>query len=57
MVGVCERQCDSIHPCNIAEFLSFPDYTDIKWTGLEEEVDWDDVAKVLTGDDEVIWPQ
>lgn len=41
----------------IVDFLSFPHYPDIKGAGLEEDVDWDDVSRVLTEDDEAKWPE
>ncbi|KAI5671851.1 hypothetical protein M9H77_12215 [Catharanthus roseus] len=37
-------------PANIAHYLSCPHFSDIKGTGLEEETNFDEVTKVLTGD-------
>ncbi|KAI5652593.1 hypothetical protein M9H77_29780 [Catharanthus roseus] len=37
-------------PANIANYISYPHYSDIEGTGLEEEGDYDELAKVLTVD-------
>ncbi|KAI5681106.1 hypothetical protein M9H77_02333 [Catharanthus roseus] len=44
-------------PANIAHYLSCPHYSDLEGTGLEEEVDFDKVTKVLTSDEGPIWPK
>ncbi|KAI5664185.1 hypothetical protein M9H77_23508 [Catharanthus roseus] len=44
-------------PANIAHYLSCPYYSDIEGIGLEEEVNFDEVVKVLTGDVGAIWPK
>ncbi|KAI5658470.1 hypothetical protein M9H77_27263 [Catharanthus roseus] len=42
---------------NIAHYLSCPHHRDIKGTALEEEVDFDEVAKVITSDAGAVWPE
>ncbi|KAI5653248.1 hypothetical protein M9H77_30435 [Catharanthus roseus] len=42
-------------PANIAHYLSCPHCSDIKGTGLEEEVEFGEVVKVLTGDAGAVW--
>ncbi|KAI5680856.1 hypothetical protein M9H77_02083 [Catharanthus roseus] len=41
---------------NIAHYLSCP-HNNIEGTGLEEKVNFDEIAKVLTGDAGAIWPE
>ncbi|KAI5677841.1 hypothetical protein M9H77_08791 [Catharanthus roseus] len=44
-------------PANIIDYLSCSHYSDIEGTSLEEEVDLDEVTKVLTGDAGAFWPE
>lgn len=41
---------------NIVEFMWCPHYPEVKGIGLEGEIDWDEVAKVLTDDEKATWP-
>lgn len=49
-------QVIAFFPANIVDFLRCPYYIEIERTALDGEVDLDEVAKVLTGDDNVQWP-
>lgn len=42
---------------NIAHYLGYPHYSNIEGTGLEEETDFDELTKVLTGDAGAILPK
>lgn len=48
--GLCEGDYITLTLANIVEFLSCPHYAEIKGTVLDEDVDWDHVAQVLTDD-------
>lgn len=43
-------------PTNVAEFLNYPRYPKIKGTRLEREIDLNEMARVLIGDNEATWP-
>ncbi|KAI5657401.1 hypothetical protein M9H77_26194 [Catharanthus roseus] len=42
---------------NIAHYLSCPRFSDIEGIGMEEEIDFDDVTKVLIRDTGAVWPE
>ncbi|KAI5668676.1 hypothetical protein M9H77_18529 [Catharanthus roseus] len=44
-------------PANIAHNLCCPHFSDIEGTRLEEEVDFDEVIQVLTGESGAVWPK
>ncbi|KAI5667655.1 hypothetical protein M9H77_17508 [Catharanthus roseus] len=46
-----------LSPLNIAYYLSCPIFSDIEGTGLEEDADFDEVTKVLTGDAGAVLPE
>ncbi|KAI5650114.1 hypothetical protein M9H77_36119 [Catharanthus roseus] len=45
----------NLSPFSIEHYLSCPHLSDIEGTGVEEEVDFDEVTKVLTGHAGVVW--
>ncbi|KAI5667439.1 hypothetical protein M9H77_17292 [Catharanthus roseus] len=54
--SLCKGAC-FYSSANIAHYISYPYYSDIKGTGLEEEADFDEVTKVLTRNTGIVWPE